>query len=222
MADRIARENWVPAGIQFAKYSATDADKDNRRGCTDPPGDRGGQSTVERMKAAASSTLPAAVIHERSERGERKKTSAGKVVCDSVIWVNRISHSRQNALSSVNLPMRWRRVTKDVHRRWRAGPHVQLVDGRLPRRKCPVHRRQVADEQATIIIPSPASIKPAPYGAQVSSTLKPNVKSDEPLRVKAAYQSMGPVAQKRPAKAAQVKPARSAPTAAAPPANNRP
>lgn len=39
----------------------------------------GGMSTAESVIAAASKIAPEAVIHELSERGERKKTRAGNV-----------------------------------------------------------------------------------------------------------------------------------------------
>ena len=49
-------------------------------------------STAEVVMAAASKIAPEAVILELSERGERKKTSAGKVVWLSSTSANQISH----------------------------------------------------------------------------------------------------------------------------------
>src|SRR5437879_390001 len=54
-------------------------------------GDRG-MSIVEFANDAASSTTPAAVTHERSLRGERKKISDACDVCVSSISANQSCH----------------------------------------------------------------------------------------------------------------------------------
>src|SRR5512142_2227466 len=66
-------------------------------------------STTEIVRAAASSTAPAAVIHDISDLGERKKTSVASVVWLSSISANHVSHVRQY---SPSLSSPWMRLKR--------------------------------------------------------------------------------------------------------------
>src|SRR2546428_10951550 len=61
-----------------------------------------GMSTAALTSEAESSTAPAAVIHEWSGWGERKKASAASEVCVSSRSANHISHDTHRSLSLSN------------------------------------------------------------------------------------------------------------------------
>src|SRR6478672_10957461 len=69
-----------------------------------------GVSTTDRLRAAVSSTQPAAVIHERLPIGERKKTSAPWEVWLSSRSANHLAQPSYQSADSTLL-MRWSRTS---------------------------------------------------------------------------------------------------------------
>src|SRR5438270_2525286 len=71
-----------------------------------------GPSTVEFTRPAESSTTPAAVIHERSGLGERKKLRTPNEVCVSSTSANHSCHDTQRSSRSYNFSIRYARRSR--------------------------------------------------------------------------------------------------------------
>src|SRR6266511_137559 len=92
----IARRAEYPARTQRAAYAE----------CS--------MSIVEFANDAASSTTPAAVIQERSWRGERKKLRDACEVCVSSTSANQSCHCNHTTSSSSSSPIRDTRIRNSV------------------------------------------------------------------------------------------------------------
>ena len=73
-----------------------------------------GGTSVEAVTEAASSTVPAAVTHDRRGSGERKNTTAGIDVWVSSSSVNQVSQLSQRAGSRSSPSMRWWRMSSSA------------------------------------------------------------------------------------------------------------
>ena len=181
MRDRIVgRSDPGRTGCRRGRRSR--ATRDSRRGCRWRRRASTRVSSTASRSAAASSTAPEAVTHERFGFGERKNERMPVDVCVSSISTNHSSHACQSGSRRSANPVRCARMIISGRRRRRSGADGELTHRDLAPRERRVDRRQVRDQHRE----QPeaergfeeASRRSGPRWRGVS---KPSVKSADPL-----------------------------------------
>ena len=140
----------------------------SRRGGTAPPAGCAGSANVDARMAAASSTTPAEVTHDRSWLIERKNTSDGCEVWVSSMSANQTSQSSHISSRASSRLSAWCRRIISHRRRRLPGTGRQPGDEELAPLERRVDRRQVADQEGDEAEPEHRLDERGEVGGQVA------------------------------------------------------